>query len=187
MEPKQSNELPIIAWDQRWNDFFSQSTVAPPDDDAGMQQLLAETIEHCSDEQPYRFKAVPRQGGLAVDTGAGSQVIAESLVGLCNKSALGGALAKQVAAAAEAAGQRTLIIARSTAFPANPKTKVARQIAELLMRGARRTVIEDSDWRAMAAMHAFREQYAHEVGFDDWLARSQPLSSAAIAENAPEC
>lgn len=164
-------------WEQRWNDFLTQSTLAPPEDDAEMQQILTRVIAHCSDEvAPHHgFKVWPVKGGIAVDTLSGDRFVENLLVSLCNKSARGGALGKQLRDAESAAESRKLVVVRSTAFPGSPRTRIAQQIAELLSRGARRVVIEDSDWRAMMAMLVFREENQNRPGFADWLVSSQPI------------
>ena len=51
------------------------------------------------------------------------------------------------------------VLVRSTAFPTDPKTKIAQQIGRFLTDGGRRAVVEDAEWRAMAAMRTFRERH----------------------------
>ncbi|MEZ5589828.1 MAG: AAA family ATPase [Gammaproteobacteria bacterium] len=168
---------PFLEWEQRWNDFLVQATLPPPDNDNDMQQVLVQTLNHCTDElSSYHVSAQPAKGGITLVISAHEQTSASSFVGLCNKSAIGGALGKQLREVEVAAAGKPLIIARSTAFPSNPNTKIAQQIVQLISQGVKRVVIEDSDWRAMAAMQAFKVQHLGSNGFAGWLAASQPLS-----------
>ncbi|MCB1717014.1 MAG: DUF853 family protein, partial [Candidatus Competibacteraceae bacterium] len=168
---------PFLEWEQRWNDFLVQATLPPPDNDSDMQQVLVQALKHCTDElSSYHVSAQPAKGGITLAISAHEQTPASSFVGLCNKSAIGGALGKQLREVEVAAAGKPLIIARSTAFPSNPNTKIAQQIVQLISQGVKRVVIEDSDWRAMTAMQAFKAQHLGSSGFAGWLAASQPLS-----------
>ncbi len=71
----------------------------------------------------------------------------------------------------------TPVVVRSTTFPSNPTTAIARQLGELITHGGRRTVVEDSDWRVMLAMRQFRREHQDDAAFDTWLQQTRPLSN----------
>jgi len=71
------------------------------------------------------------------------------------------------------------VIVRSTEFPAGRTAKVNAQIAKLVQRGGKRVVVEDADWRKLAAFRAFRKDHAKQPEFADWLRDGQPLTQLA--------
>ncbi len=99
------------------------------------------------------------------------------LVGVCNGSAKGGHLGKKVDEVVERAGENTPVLVRSTKFPSNPNTTISQKLGKLITDGGRRVVVEDSDWRAMAAMRKFRQEQESNPAFGDWLKQSRPLSN----------
>jgi hypothetical protein len=112
--------------------------------------------------------------GLAADVKLGSRNLR---VALCNRSARGGALARQLEDVVQSAGRRQVVLVRTTDWPSNPRTKICRYLGQLLSRGARRTVIEESDWRAMKAYPGFEERHGNRPEFEYWRKTDQPLAS----------
>ncbi|RUL86823.1 helicase HerA-like domain-containing protein [Tautonia sociabilis] len=169
--------------EQAWNDHLSSFSDVLPDDEEGLAELLAGAIRHCSDavETGHAFEASVKGSTIAVSCSAAGEVLWRLRVGVCNKSAKGGGLARQVEQVDQLAGKdpagTTPVLVRSTAFPGNPATQIARQIGEFLSRGGRRAVVEDVEWRAMAAMPSFRRKYADSPVFTAWLRQSRPISS----------
>lgn len=175
--PEPEPEADLLGWEQRWNDHLTGDSSPPPDEDAEQLDLLLHTLQHCADELAglCRFRCHRAKGAIELDfEGHNAE---QRLVFLCNKTAIGGSLSRQLQQAERQAGRRRLVLVRSTAFPGNPKTKIAQQLGELIARkGASRVVVEDSDWRAMAAMQAFRARHGTESGFTAWLNTYRPLS-----------
>ena len=103
--------------------------------------------------------------------------VMRSLVGVCNKAPQGGALGRQIADVVERAGEQTAVIVRSTDFPSNPKAAVSRQIGELITRGGRRVVVQDSDMAHDDGAGKFRHDYGSDPSFAAWLEQTRPLTS----------
>ncbi len=91
------------------------------------------------------------------------------MVGVCNGTAKGGYLSRLITELATRAGENRPVIVRSTAFPASSNAAVSKQIGELITRGGRRVVVEDSDWRTMAAFRQFRKSHHEDPAFGAWL------------------
>jgi energy-coupling factor transporter ATP-binding protein EcfA2 len=168
--------------EQLWNDFRSGASNPIPTDDVRLASLLAWAIAACSDELggSHHLSAEADGTMIAVERQAPDQSVDRLLVGVCNRSAKGGGLGKQVEEIAKRTGDATPevtpVIVRSTEFPSSPTAVVSKQIGKLITRGGRRVVVEDSDWRAIQAMRAFRERHRADPAFEAWLAEEKPLS-----------
>ncbi|WP_295406672.1 AAA family ATPase [uncultured Thiocystis sp.] len=164
--------------EQAWNDHLTG--IHPvPETEAALLRLLDATIAHGALEltSGHRFTVLDQGDALAVEiANAGGVVEQRLLVAPCQKSALGGALEKQIAALAQRAGGRVPVAVRSTAFPSNPRTRIAERLGQFVAAGGRRVVVADSDWRAMAAMPSFLAQHGADPAFPDWLRADCPLT-----------
>lgn len=169
---------PAIDLSQHWSDHLTRPHPVP-ETEPEMLRWLARSLTHCEQELnggTYQIHISPHGDFLNIDlqrgtTHAGQQLI----IGLCQKSSQGGALAKQIDQLQSAAGTRKPIAIRSGEFPANPKTKIAIRLGEFIAAGGQRALITDSDWRAMVAMDSFRAQYEDHPEFLSWLHTEQPL------------
>ncbi|MDQ3563664.1 MAG: DUF853 family protein [Pseudomonadota bacterium] len=144
-----------------------------------MTELLAGALE-CVRELPdgCTVTASANEKQVYAETKAHGEVQCRLLVTICNEKPQGGSLGRVVDAARERAQNqnRRCIIARSTVFPDNPRTQIAKKLGELIAEGGRRTVIEDSDWRAMQAMQTFATQHGADAQFAAWLRAEKPLT-----------
>lgn len=176
--PLPPTPAPLIDLEQTWNDFLAAHRGSAPDGEADLAALLAQTIETCSSELTtgHWFDAEVHQSIIHLETHGPENRVALAVIGLCNKSAQGGGLARQIKEVEHQAGNHQTIVVRSTDFPNNPKAKVVEQIGQLIARGGRRAVIEDSDWRAMLAFREFRQIHEQDGQFPEWLRQGQPLS-----------
>ncbi len=166
------------ALEQAWNDHRNAFRGSVPEEEPELAALLAETIKACVNElETGHWFEVERDGRfIEVERHGRDDAVDRCLIGLCEKSAKGGALGNEIAEVERRAGEHTPVIVRSTPFPSNPKTQVVQQLGKLITGGGRRVVAEDSDWRAMAAYPAFRALHEGAPGFSVWLRQGQPLS-----------
>jgi len=173
-----------IRLEQLWNDARSGPPPMLPLDDDGLAALLAETIGFCAQEEnDGRVYSAEADGtAIQVQEYVGDQTASKRLIGICNKAAQGGGLGRQVTEV-----QRLVaptpgvipVIVRSSEFPTSPNSAIVRQLGKLIGAGGRRVVVEDSDWRTMATMRAFRKQHDSDPDFARWLVRERPLSQLA--------
>jgi DNA helicase HerA-like ATPase len=165
-----------------WNDFRSSFKDDIPVEDNELAALLARAIETSSGELAtgHWFSTEANGRFVTVEVHAPDDSVDRLIVGVCNRSAKCGGLSKQVTELSDRASEHTPrvipVIVRSTEFPSDPKSQIARQIGTFLTRGGRRAVVEDSDWRTFLAFQRFRALHASDTGFADWVKQERPLS-----------
>jgi len=170
--PPQSN----IA--QQWNDFLV--TVKPPIvSEEQLAQLLAWAVTATSDEMPHdvtfstdsdeRYVRVEVQSGNAAD---------KLLVAVCDKSAKGGGLGKQIDEVVTQAGEIPAVFLRSTDFPKTPTADIAKRLGKLCRPAGhhRKIVVANGDWRAMTAFREFARTHHMQPGFREWRKSDRPLA-----------
>jgi energy-coupling factor transporter ATP-binding protein EcfA2 len=164
--------------EQIWNDFLAAFSGPLPGDEGPMAELLHQAIEGCSDELPTGlWFAAEREGRMVpVEAHGPENRVDRLLVAVCDRKAQGGGLAKQVSEVEKRAGEVPAVLVRSTEFPASPKAAISKQVAEVIRRGGRRVVVENADWRRMAAFQEFSRQRGARPDFKDWRSTSCPLS-----------
>jgi len=171
-----------IPLEQLWNEERSRPGIPIPVDEVGLAGMLARAIARCSDEVGggRHFSAEADDSMVAVERHDPDQSVTRLLVAICEKATQGGGLGRQIAAVEKRTGSSTPavtpVLARSTDFPKNPKAEVSKQIGQLVARGGRRVVVEDSDWRAIRAFLDFREVHRANPAFSAWLVAEKPLS-----------
>ncbi len=169
---------PEIAWAQKWNDFRAEFQAAIPDDEPSLAKLLAFALRAASDEMPngVYFGTDPDGRFVPVEVHGAGNTVDKILVAVCDRNATGGALGRQVVEVSKRAGEIPAVFVRSTPYPA-PTAAVSKEIAKLTApKGkGRKVVIENADWRAMAAFRAFHFQRGKEPGFAAWQRADRPL------------
>lgn len=172
-----SDPGPVVILEQAWNDHVMASPTPHSLDFEGAMALVKESLEQAARELPSKPAwtvervAHGASGHLRV-TGAGETLA----IRLCDKRAQGGALARELAQFEGAARGCRLVILRSTAFPSNPKTEIAKTLGQLLAKGATRFQVELSEWHAMAALRTFERSHGTDPHYLDWLKHEQPLT-----------
>jgi hypothetical protein len=163
---------------QQWNDHRSSAVLSIPDGDAELQGILQRALENATaelEDATLQVSEIPE--GLLV-VGKSDGIAREPLfVALCNQAPQGGRLSRRLALLQKSAGGRRMFLMRSTEFPSNPKTRIAQDLAKLVLaQGACRVVVSDSEWRTMLAMESFRELHERSPQFSAWLTKERPLS-----------
>ena len=150
-------ERQIIPLERAWNELRSTFETVVPVDEPELAAILAEAIRSCSDEvEPgEHYEAKPNGRMVPVEYHSVNQSVECVLVGVCNKRAQGAVLGRQIEEVVKQAGTHTPVVVRSTDYPSDPKSVVARQLGQLITCGGRRVVVQDSDWRAMMAPGEF--------------------------------
>lgn len=175
--------VPVVDVEREWNDWRVTASASVPEDDDDLAELLAWGLAACSPELDGEGGVAARTGADGVDVsrggdgdGAGDGGCRRLLVAICNRRAQGGGLARQIDALRGAAAGRTPVAVRSTAYPSNPRTKIAKQLGEFVTSGGRRVVVEDSEWRAIALLRSFLARDGLPDALDGWRAAERPLT-----------
>lgn len=169
--------------EQEWNDFLSQYQEEPPEEDAEIAEIFGWAIQNCADElkSGYRFE-VKVDGativlGILVPTKDGGHARREEIfVAVCNKAPQGGGLGKQFEEARRKAKGRKLALLRCGEFPRKPGTAVHTTLADILKKGGRAAVLEESDQRTIAAFRSFRSTHERREHFAAWSREENRLS-----------
>ena len=111
--------------------------------------------------------------GRFVETTGGTE---DLCIGICNKDPRGGGLQREVQKLVKRAGDRKVVIVRTTDFPKSPKAGVSVLIGDLVARGARRAVVEEGEWRSLAAWTDFEKECSSEHAFNKWKQAHRPLT-----------
>lgn len=169
--------------EQEWNDYLAQAREEPPEQDAELAQLFGWAIQACADELETGHRFEVHVSGEVIEVriqipipGGGYRLGEEVLIAVCNKAPQGSGLSKQLEQARARAGGRILALLRCGEFPSNPKTQVARALADLIGKGGRKAVVEDSDLRTIAAFKKFRHDNERRAHFMAWLMEENHLS-----------
>jgi energy-coupling factor transporter ATP-binding protein EcfA2 len=180
----QSNAGPAqpssLEWESAWNDFLNQPGREIPEGESQLAELLAWGIDGCNVElQGVSFMGAIEGSMIRVARHGPGAVDETFVVAICQKSAQGGWLGRQIAEVEQWADGVPVVLVRSYAFPTNPKTQVARQIGKLIGTTGRRVEVEDSDWRALLALRAFSEARSSDPQYALWQRASRPLIQLA--------
>ena len=169
----------ITPIEQAWNEHHTTVSPVVPTEEPELARVLCGAIGACSGEVETGHEFVAEADGrfVPVEIHDRDDSVERILIGVCNKAAQGGGLGRQIEELVKRAGEHTVVVVRSTAYPSNPKAAVSQLIAKLITGGGRRVVVEDSDWRTMLAFESFREKHGAAATFAPWQKQTRPLTS----------
>lgn len=169
--------------EQEWNDYLAQYREEPPEVETDIVKLFGWALENCAEglDGSYRFDVAVKGEALDVRVmvpglNGDHRVSEEIFVALCNRAAQGNGLRTQLDVARKQAKGRILAILRSVEFPKGQRTLVSKVLAEIIDKGGRKAVLEQSDLRKIAAFRRFRQERAERPHFQEWLKEGAHLS-----------
>ncbi|WP_337176077.1 AAA family ATPase [Paludisphaera sp.] len=168
----------FIGIEQAWNDFRSAQADPVPTEDPELAELLARALREAADELGDDPPAARVQADDRFILYEGPRT--KFVAAICNRGQQGGGLGKQIDELESwaAAHNRRSVAVRSVPFPTGGrKTRIAAILSEFEADGGACVVVEDSDWRAMAAFVAFRARKADDPAFEPWRRDARPLTS----------
>jgi DNA helicase HerA-like ATPase/energy-coupling factor transporter ATP-binding protein EcfA2 len=156
--------------DRAWNDALSASG-GIPDDDAGVLELVAEALRGAAEELAIELIVRREQDQLVVE----GKALARRVIAMCNRQPQGGHLGNQLEALRALAKAGVVPIAlRNSDFQFKPKSKISKQVGELVAAGGRTVVLEEGQLRAVAAARVLAS--AHPQVFETWRAHNRPIT-----------
>jgi energy-coupling factor transporter ATP-binding protein EcfA2 len=177
--PQAPEAIQLVQLSQEWNDYLAGWAMAIGLAQETLADLLAWTARACLVELPWEMTVEARLDGRFVDLvmSAGEAQVTR-LVAICDTSAKGGALERQIEEVIERAGSVPALFVRSTEFPRNAKSRIAARLVDLCkpIGMHRKLVVQNADWRAMEAFRSFHELHGEHPGFLDWQRAECPLS-----------
>lgn len=166
-----------------WNDFHTAFASPVLDNESELAKLLASGINLASAElsQGVHFGTDPDDRFVPVEVHGANNAVDKLLVAICNRSAQGGGLKKQIEEVAARAGELPAVFVRSSPYPTSPTAVVMKRLTELIApKGkGRRVEVQEGDWRVMAAFHEFHEIHGSNPAFADWQRSQRPLTNLA--------
>jgi hypothetical protein len=172
-------EQAIATIEQAWNDHRSSEPPIVPSEENELVSILARAVRDCALEllPGHSFQAKVDGRFIQVELQTPEHKSERLLIGMCNKAPRGGWLGRQVEELLRRATEQRAVAVRSTAYPSDPKTAVARLLRDLEEGGGRCVVVEDSDWRTMMLLAKFNQQHASAPAFAAWRRRTRPLTN----------
>jgi hypothetical protein len=181
--------------EQEWNDFVAQYREDSPEG-AELVKLFGWAVQNSVEGLGggYRFDVAANGEELEVCimvlSENGEYHLGEEIfVALCNRGSQGGWLSKQIAAAHQKARPRVLALLRSTEFPKDRKKPTYKLIEDIIKKGGRKAVLEQSHLRMIAAFRKFRSEQGQRPYFQAWLrdgrhlAKLLPISDVLELDN----
>src|SRR5208283_490451 len=165
--------------EQAWNEHRATVSLVVPTEETELARVLCSAVGGCTGELETGHEISAETNGrfVPVEIHDRDNGVERILIGVCNKAAQGGWLGKQIEELKKRAGELTLVVARSTAYPITSKAAVTKLLDELVASGGRKVVVEDSDWRAMLAFESFRAKQGTAGAFERWQRQARPLTS----------
>jgi hypothetical protein len=161
------------AWSQLWNDFRTDSNPTLPKKESELADILTWGVNQLASQTRVALRA-DSAADLVHLTINGEQALA----GICEGSAQGGKLSRQIESLKQAASTsgRSGIVVRSTEFAKSPRAQVYTVLGELLKANGRHVKFPETDWRALSAWRAFAQEHQSNDGFRSWVHTARPLS-----------
>ncbi len=164
---------------QLWNDFQTSFTTTVPDEETQLAEIIKWAVVQVSHEMftEHHFGAEVDGRFIAIEIHGPNNTVQPLLSAVCNKAAQGGALGRQITEVEKRAGEISIALIRSTAFPpAHRATQIGKQLGGLLKKSGRLVPVEDAEWRKIRALQQFQNRHGSRPDFGEWLHRSRPLS-----------
>ena len=156
--------------DRAWNDALAGALEIPEADD-DILDLVADALRAAAEELDLELAFDKQDGRLLVD----GKALTRRAIEICNTSAQGGHLGNQLDALRAYAAQGAVPVAlRSSDFQFKPKSKISKQVGELIAAGGRAVVLEERQLRAVVAARVVAE--ASPDAFAAWRRANQPIS-----------
>ncbi len=187
-QPTHELKQSLLEFDQAWNDFLANFEQVPLENDQQLVDLLAESIELCSDEVDTDLRYTTETDGLDIEVHTASRAGTSwhrcAWPGSATMPRRPAAWASRLRVCCERASNgltgTTPIVVRSAEYqPKTPRSTIARLFAQLYARAGSYVIVRDSDWRTMAAIQPFRLREQELPHFETWLRRAQPLARLA--------
>ena len=173
MIAKPLGEEKLEELEAKWQAHLDRWKNSPPEKSEELAAILGPGLVASSSELEAQNPVKAGVKGRFVETTGGAE---DLCVGVCNKDPRGGGLQREVQELVERAGDRKVVIVRTTDFPKSPKASVSVFIGDLLGRGARRAVIEEGEWRSLVAWPDFEKEYVADDCFGSWKKAHRPLT-----------
>ena len=173
-----------IDYRQDWDRFQNSFEAEMPSNDADLLDLLTQALRLARDEWASTFSVkisrlelgeqLPAFDLSINHTSGGSS---ETRIFLCNKSAQGGGLKRQLDRVLQAMGGKSCIMLRASDFPPQGKSQTGQAMGKFKTAGGRQTLVPISEWERIQAINQFYIDHRHDPGFAVWFESAKLLSN----------
>jgi hypothetical protein len=180
----QNGSAPVEFHDH-WDRFVAQSEAEIPSDDDTLGEILAGALALGKREWGEAIDVSVRRLESAQDVPALDLTIGHAAAGLrneariflCNRTAQGGGLKRQIDRVLALMADKSSFMLRASDFPPNKKNQTAQAFRRFRERGGRSLLVPIPDWERMMMVREFHDQHRHDPSFADWFQRAKLLSA----------
>jgi len=181
---------PPAEFRDHWERFVAQSEAEIPSDDDALSEVLAAALALGKQEWGDAIDLVVRRLDVAEDVPALDLVLShaaglrtEARIFLCNRTAQGGGLKRQIDRVLALMAGKTCFMLRASDFPPNKKNQTAQAFRKFREKGGRSILVPIPDWERMMMVREFHAQHRHDPSFPEWFERTRLLSAVpALAQ-----
>jgi hypothetical protein len=182
------SDAPPIEFREHWERFVAQSEAEIPSDDEALSDALAAALALAREEWREALDVTVRRVAEIEDVPALDLTLihaagrrTEARIFLCNRTAQGGGLKRQIdrvlAAMNDKAGDRACFMLRASDFPPNRKNQTAQAFRKFREKGGRSLLVPIPDWERMIMVREFHAQHRFDPSFAEWFQRTRLLSA----------
>jgi len=172
-----------IEFRDHWDRFVAQSEAEIPGDDDALSDVLAGALALGRQEWGEAIDVSVRRLAPAEDVPAldltlhhAAGLKAEARIFLCNRTAQGGGLKRQIDRVLALMADKSCFMLRASDFPPNKKNQTAQAFRKFRERGGRSILVPIPDWERMMMAREFHSQHRLDPRFADWFQRAKLLS-----------
>ncbi len=173
-----------VEFRDHWERFVAQSEAEIPNDDDALSDVLAGALALGKQEWSDAIDVSVRRLELAEDVPALDLALShaaglrtEARIFLCNRTAQGGGLKRQIDRVLSLMADKTCFMLRASDFPPNKKNQTAQAFRKFREKGGRSILVPIPDWERMMMVREFHAQHRHAPSFADWFERTKLLSA----------
>jgi len=173
-----------IEFRDHWDRFVAQSEAEIPGDDHALGDVLAGALALAKQEWGEAIDVSVSRLDLAEDVPALDLTLqhagglrTEARIFLCNRTAQGGGLKRQIDRVLGAMADKSCFMLRASDFPPNKRNQTSQAFRKFRENGGRFILVPIPDWERMMMAREFHSQHRHDPNFADWFQRARLLSA----------
>jgi hypothetical protein len=173
-----------VEFRDHWERFVAQSEAEIPNDDDALSDVLAAALALAKQEwgdaidvSVRRLEPAEDVPALDLTLGHAAGLRTEARIFLCNRTAQGGGLKRQIDRVLALMADKSCFMLRASDFPPNKKNQTAQAFRKFRERGGRSILAPIPDWERMMMVREFHAQHRHDPSFPEWFRRARLLSA----------
>jgi hypothetical protein len=176
-----------VEFRDHWERFVAQSEAEIPNDDDALSEVLAGALalgkqewDDAIDVSVRRLEPADDVPALDLTLAHAAGLRTEARIFLCNRTAQGGGLKRQIDRVLALMADKTCFMLRASDFPPNKKNQTAQAFRKFREGGGRSILVPIPDWERMMMVREFHAQHRHDPSFPEWFQRTRLLSGIPV-------